>query len=75
MNKTKRSRLTDIENKLVVISGEREVGGEVRGVGDFFFKKVIMELYKIVCVKLLKAANTIEFKQSLSFNKKCKSKL
>ena len=29
-----------------------------------------MELYKIVCVKLLKAANTIEFKQALSFNKK-----
>ena len=36
VNKTKRSRLTDIENKLVVISGEREVGGEVRGVGDLF---------------------------------------
>ena len=26
VNKTKRSRLTDIEDKLVVISGEREVG-------------------------------------------------
>ena len=34
VNKTKRSRLTDIENKLVVTSGEREEGRGNVGVGE-----------------------------------------
>ena len=50
VNKTKRSRLTDIENKLVVISGDREVGGAVRGVGDIFFKKELLWNYTKLCV-------------------------
>ena len=34
VNITKRNRLTDIENKLVVTSGEREGGRAKIGVGD-----------------------------------------
>ena len=45
------SLLTDIENKLVVTSGEREVGRSNIGVGG---KRVIMGLYEIMHVKLLK---------------------
>ena len=37
VNKTKRSRLTDIDNKLVDTSGERKGGRDNIGVGDFFF--------------------------------------
>ena len=48
VNKTKRSRLTDIENNLVATSGER---GNIRVGGR---KRVAMGLYEIMCVKLLK---------------------
>ena len=47
----KRSRLTDIENKLVFTSGERDVGRGNMGVGK---KGVIIGLCEIMCVKLLK---------------------
>ena len=40
----KRNRLTDIENKLVFISGEREVGRGKIGVGD---EEVQTTMYKI----------------------------
>ena len=39
-----RNRLTDIENKLVVTRGEREVGRGKMGVGD---KEVQITVYKI----------------------------
>ena len=53
MNKTEQKRgLTDIENKPVVTSGEKEgERGNIKGRGK---KRVIMGLYKIICVKLLK---------------------
>ena len=51
MNKTTRNRLTDIKNKLVVTSGEREGG---RGNIGLEGKRIIMGLYEIMCVKLLK---------------------
>ena len=46
-----RSRVTDIENKLVVTSGDREVGR----VDDIEMAKggVITGFYEIICVKLL----------------------
>ena len=45
-----RSRVTDIENKLVVTSGDREVGR----VDDIEMAKggVITGFYEIICVKL-----------------------
>ena len=52
VNKQKRSRLTDIENKLVVTSEERDGGRSNTRVGKS--KRVIMGLYEIMCVKLLK---------------------
>ena len=48
VNNTKKE--ADIENKLVVIDGEREGEGQHKGRG----RKVIMGLYKLMCVKLLK---------------------
>jgi len=43
VNKTKRSRLTNTENKLVITSGEREGGeGQYEGRGE---KRVIMGLH------------------------------
>ena len=43
VNKTKRSRLTNTENKLVITSGEREGGeGQYKGRGK---KRVIMGLH------------------------------
>ena len=41
---TKRNRLTDTENKLVVTSGEREVGRGKTGVGD---SEIQTTMYKI----------------------------
>ena len=51
--KQKRSRFTDVENKLVVTSGEREGGRGKTGVGE----RVIMGLREIICVKLSKIVN------------------
>ena len=48
VNKVKRSRFTDIENKLVVTSGEREEGRGNIGVGE----KRVIGLYEIICVQL-----------------------
>ena len=50
--KQKGSRLTDTENKLVVTSGEG--GGRKGNIGVGGGKRVIMELYEIMCVKFLK---------------------
>ena len=47
-----RSNLTDTENKLVVTRGEKKVWRGKKGEGEK--KSVIMELYKIMCVKHLK---------------------
>ena len=41
----------DIKNKLVVTSGEREKRKGKKGVGE---KRIIVGLYKIMCVKYLK---------------------
>ena len=49
VNKVKRSRFTDIENKLVVTSGEREEGRGNIGVGE----KRVIGLYEIICVNMV----------------------
>ena len=50
--KLKRSRLIDIENKLVVTSGKRKRSKVNSSTVDK--KEVTMGLYEIMCVKLLK---------------------
>ena len=47
-----KNRLTDIENKLVVASGEREWGGATKGSG--LGERVLMGLYKVMGVRLVK---------------------
>ena len=59
--KQNRSKFTEIKNKLVVTSGEREAGRGNSGVGG---ERAITGLYEIMSVKLLKTVNTIEFKES-----------
>ena len=49
VNKTKKKQTQDLENKLVVTSGDREGGQGNIGVGDE--KKFIIELYEIMCVR------------------------
>ena len=49
MNKTKKKQTQDLENKLVVTSGDREGGQGNIGVGDE--KKFIIGLYEIMCVR------------------------
>ena len=49
VNKTKKKQTQDLENKLVVTSGDREGGQGNIGVGDE--KKFIIGLYEIMCVR------------------------
>ena len=49
MNKTKKKQTQDLENKLVVTSGDREGGQGNIGVGDE--KKFIIGFYEIMCVR------------------------
>ena len=63
----KRSRLTVIENKLVVPSGEREGGRATQGYED---KRVILGLYGIMCVKLWKIIKHYGIFKDLSFNQR-----
>ena len=50
VNKTKKKQTRDLENKLVVTSGDREGGRGNIGVEDLK-KKFIIGLYEIMCVK------------------------
>ena len=47
-----KNRLTDIENKLVVASGERERGGATKGSG--WGERVLMGLYEVMGARLVK---------------------
>ena len=49
MNKTKGSRLIDMENKLVVTNRQKKVGR-----GKMVGGRIIMGLYEIICMKLLR---------------------
>ena len=66
VNKAKRSRLTDIENTLVVTSGEKEEGWGKTEAGG---KKVIIGIYGIMCMKL-ESCKTLYNLKHLSSNKK-----
>ena len=50
MNKEKRSRLPDIQNRVEVTNGEREGEGRYRGGRK---REAMMRAYEIMCVKLL----------------------
>ena len=55
------SKFAQKKNELVLTSGEREAGRGNTGVRG---GRVITGLYEIMCVKLLKTVNTIEFEES-----------